>query len=51
MSSTEHDDQEPLDDTERAALAAERERERGREQNDADDDEPSAPVVGTPRGF
>ena len=42
-------DQSLLDDTERAALGAER--ERAREQADADDDEPSPPVIGTPPGY
>jgi hypothetical protein len=48
MSTDEQEDQEPLDDTERAALAADR--DRGKEQDDADSAEPSLPVIGSEPG-
>jgi hypothetical protein len=41
------DDQEPLDDFERAGLAADRDRDK--EQDNADDASPSLPVIGTQR--
>ena len=47
MSATEQDDQEPLDDFERAGLAADRDRDK--EQDNADDASPSGPVIGTQR--